>query len=84
MIAFCARTGEGPDMLWVRSIDAADARPIAGTEGAEGPFFSDGKSIGSSRAAMKRVDVGGGAVVPLSTRSTARRELEPDGTILLE
>jgi eukaryotic-like serine/threonine-protein kinase len=85
MIAFCARTGEGPDMLWVRSIDAADARPIPGTEGAEGPFFSpDGKSIGFfARGHMKRVDVAGGAVVPLLDPVDPRgASWNPDGTIL--
>ncbi len=85
MIAFCARTGEGPDVLWVRSIDAADARPIPGTDGAEGPFFSpDGKSIGFfARGHMKRVDVAGGAVVPLFDPVDPRgASWNPDGTIL--
>jgi Tol biopolymer transport system component len=67
-IAFCARNGEGPDMLWVRSIDANDARPIAGTEDAEGPFFSpDGRSIGFfAEERLKRVDTAGGAVITLA------------------
>ncbi|MBI5170623.1 MAG: protein kinase [Candidatus Eisenbacteria bacterium] len=67
LIAFCARQGEGADMLWVRSIGADDARPIAGTEGAWGPFFSpDGRSLGFlSGATMKKVPVGGGPVTTL-------------------
>ncbi len=67
MVAFCARDGEGPDLLWVRSLGSEDARPIAGTEGAEGPFFShDGKSLGFfAYAALKRVDVAGGPVITL-------------------
>jgi serine/threonine protein kinase len=67
-IAFCARDGEGPDLLWVRSLGSDDARPLAGTEGAEGPFFSpDGRSLGFfARGALKRVDVAGGPVVQLA------------------
>jgi eukaryotic-like serine/threonine-protein kinase len=68
LVAYCARTGEGPDMLWVRSVDSNDARAIAGTEGTQGPFFSpDGKSIGFfARGKMKRVDTTGGAVITLA------------------
>ncbi len=74
MIAFCARNGEGPDMLWVRSIDANDARPIAGTEDAEGPFFSpDGRSLGFfADERLKRVDTGGGAVITLAEDADPR------------
>jgi Tol biopolymer transport system component len=74
LIAFCARNGEGPDMLWVRSIDANDAHTIVGTEGAEGPFFSpDGKSVGFfTRGSLKRVDAVGGAVITLADHVDAR------------
>jgi eukaryotic-like serine/threonine-protein kinase len=85
LIAFCARNGEGPDMLWVRSIDADDARAISGTEGAEGPFFSpDGKAIGFfTRGQLKRVDTAGGAVITLAERVDARGGTwNADGTIL--
>ncbi len=66
-IAFCARDGEGPDLLWIRSLGSDDARPIPGTEGAQGPFFSpDGRSIGFFTSnELKRVDVGGGPVITL-------------------
>jgi hypothetical protein len=40
--------GRGGARLWVRSRDAFTPRPLAGTEGADAPFFSrDGKWIGS-------------------------------------
>ena len=84
-IAFCARTGEGPDMLWVRSVDKNDARTIAGTQGAQGPFFSpDGKSIGFfTRGHLKSVNTAGGAVIELVERVDARGGTwNADGTIL--
>jgi serine/threonine protein kinase len=66
-MAFCARDGEGPDRLWVRSLGTDDARPLAGTDGAEGPFFSpDGRSLGFfAGGVLKRIDVAGGPVIPL-------------------
>jgi Tol biopolymer transport system component len=74
LVAFCARNGEGPDMLWVRSINANDARPIPGTEDAEGPFFSpDGRSLGFfAGERLKRVDAVGGAVITLAEDIDAR------------
>ena len=68
-IAFCARDGEGPDLLWVRSLGNDDAHPIPGTEGAQGPFFSpDGRSLGFfANNELKRVDVAGGPVISLAS-----------------
>ncbi len=68
LFAFCARNGEGPDMLWVRTVAVDDARAIAGTEGAEGPFFSpDGRNLGFfADGKLKRVDTGGGAVITVA------------------
>ena len=67
-VAFCARTGEGPDMLWVRSIAGNDARVLPGTEGAQGPFFSpDGRSLGFfSLGRLRRVEVAGGPATELT------------------
>jgi serine/threonine protein kinase len=67
-IVFCARDGEGPDLLWVRSLGSDDARVIPGTEGAQGPFFSpDDRSIGFFTSEdLKRVDVAGGPVITLA------------------
>jgi Tol biopolymer transport system component len=85
LIAFCARNGEGPDMLWIRSVDTNDAHPVAGTEGAEGPFFSpDARSIGFfTRGTLKRVDAAGGAVITLVDKVDARGGTwSKDGIIL--
>ncbi|MFN0150158.1 MAG: protein kinase domain-containing protein [bacterium] len=85
VIAFCARSGEGPDLLWVRSLDKLDAHSLAGTEGAEGPFFSpDGRSLGFfADGKLKRVDVAGGPVISLADQIDARGGTwNQDGVIL--
>ncbi|MGN6392550.1 MAG: protein kinase domain-containing protein, partial [Gemmatimonadales bacterium] len=42
---------ESGHRLWLRRIDQLDATPIAGTDGASGPFFSpDGKRVGFLRS----------------------------------
>jgi eukaryotic-like serine/threonine-protein kinase len=53
----------GKTALWVRTLDAASARQLAGTEGAYYPFWSpDSKSIGFFAAGkVRRVDLAGGA-----------------------
>jgi serine/threonine protein kinase/Tol biopolymer transport system component len=85
VIAFCARNGEGPDMLWVRSLASQDARSLAGTEGAQGPFFSpDGRSLGFfADGKLKRIDVAGGPVIQLADRMDPRGGTwNQDGVIL--
>ena len=53
--------------VWLRPLSASEARPIAGTEGANSILWSpDGRSIAFfTRDKLKRVDVGGGASVPI-------------------
>jgi len=53
--------------VWVRPLSAFAARPIAGTEGANSILWSpDGRSIAFfTRDKLKRVDVAGGAPVPI-------------------
>ena len=59
--AFVA-SGRGTNGLWIRPLDAAAARLIAGTEGAAYPFWSpDNKSVAYFAAGkLLRVDVAGG------------------------
>ncbi len=61
-IVFVA-SGDGASRLWVRSLGATTAQPLAGTEGAIFPFWSpDSRSIGFfSDGALKRLDLSGGA-----------------------
>jgi eukaryotic-like serine/threonine-protein kinase len=70
-IAFVARgkTGNG---IWVRSLDSAQARLLAGTEDSECPFWSpDGRAIGFySSGKLRKVDLAGGqteAIAPMGT-----------------
>jgi len=84
-VAFCARIGEGPDMLWVRALDSPEPRPLAGTENAQGPFFSpDGNSLGFfADGKLNRVDVAGGPVIVLASAPDPRGGTwSRDGVIL--
>ncbi len=60
-IAFAADS-DGKRLLWIRPLDALEARPLAGTDGAYRPFWSpDSKFIGFLTAnKMKKVDIAGG------------------------
>jgi Tol biopolymer transport system component len=53
----------GQPTLWVRSLAAAEAQPLPGTQGARRPFWSpDSRSIGFfAYTDLKRIDAGGGA-----------------------
>ena len=46
-VAFTASNADGKRELWVRALDADQAQPLSGTEGAYSPFWSpDSRSIG--------------------------------------
>ena len=59
-IVFSAVRG-GQQQLYLRALDQLTATPMAGTEGASGPFFSpDGRWVGFwSSGALKKTSVGG-------------------------
>ncbi len=61
-LAFTAVDGGGQRQLWVRSLTAADERPLAGTEGAAHPFWSsDSQSIAYfSGGMLRRIAASGG------------------------
>ena len=61
-LAFAASSG-GMLRLWLRSLSDATARPLAGTDGADDPFWSpDNRSIAFFTATeLKRLDLAGGA-----------------------
>jgi Tol biopolymer transport system component/predicted Ser/Thr protein kinase len=86
MIAFAALTG-GVSKLWVRTLDSLIARELAGTDGAEQPFWSpDSRSIGFyTRGRIMRVDAVGGSSVPVADLPDAAFRggtWNADGTIL--
>jgi eukaryotic-like serine/threonine-protein kinase len=57
-IVFVA-SGDGPQRLWLRPLDAVDAQPLVGTEGARLPFWSaDSRSVGFfASGKLFRIDV---------------------------
>ena len=75
-VAFVAERG-GRSLLWVRSIETVDARPLLGTDGATSPFWSpDGRALGFfADGKLKSVNLAGGppqtlAVISASTNPT--------------
>jgi serine/threonine-protein kinase len=81
-LAYCAIGG-----LYLRSVDELDARLIAGTEGAQKPFFSpDGQWIGyfsQSDGKLKKVAASGGAPVVIADASgLGFYKWDTDGTIV--
>jgi len=62
--------------LYLRSMDSFEARPIAGTEGASGPFFSpDGQWVGFAAGdKIKKVAIAGGPAATLATIPTALQQ----------
>ena len=67
-LVFLAAGPDGVARLWLRPLDAMEARPLAGTEDAADPFWSpDSRNIAFvARGALQRVDLNGGAPQVLS------------------
>jgi eukaryotic-like serine/threonine-protein kinase len=61
-VAFIAQESGSAPTLWLRSVDAVEARKIPGTEGAVNPFWSpDSRHIGfGTQSRLMQVDIGGG------------------------
>src|SRR4029453_7023793 len=71
--------------LVVRELERFESRPIRGTEGAYGPFFSpDGTSVGFfSQGSLKKVSLLGGEPVTVAEARQARSGTWlPDGSIV--
>ena len=61
-LAFSAVDASGKSRIWVRSLNALVAQPLAGTEGASRPFWApDSRFIGfMAEGKLKKIDVAGG------------------------
>jgi eukaryotic-like serine/threonine-protein kinase len=72
-IVFRVATAAEAPALWLRPLDSFAGRRMAGTDGADVPFWSpDGRSVGFlSAGKLKRVDASGGTPVALCDASDA-------------
>ncbi len=67
-------SNEGRMQIWIRRLDEEEAHPVAGTEGAENPFWSpDSRALGFfSQSKLKRIDLESGAVQVLCNAGLGR------------
>ena len=65
---------EGRARLWLRPLDATTAKPLAGTEGANYPFWSpDSRALGFFvDGKLKRIDISGGLPQTLAGAPSGR------------
>ncbi len=72
-LAFVASRG-GPNMLWIRSLDALEARSLEGTAGAYWPFWSpDSRYLGFfTQGKLKKIQIAGGPALTLCDARDAR------------
>ncbi len=87
LLAYVARS-EGRTRLYLRSLDAFNAKVIIGTDSARYPFFSpDGQWVAFfADGKLKRVSIAGGAPVPICDAPVIGRggTWGPDGTIVFD
>ena len=84
-VAFIAHAAGGKQSIWIRPLDSLSARPLAGTDGVTGLFWSpNGGSIGFfADGKLKRIESAGGAPQVLADAAAARGGTwNEDGVIL--
>ena len=74
-LLFLAAGADGIARLWLRPLNAAEARPLTGTEDATDPFWSpDSRNVAFfARGALQKVDLNGGAPQALSPATIGAR-----------
>jgi eukaryotic-like serine/threonine-protein kinase len=83
--AFAAVDATGKTQLWVRPLESESAQPLAGTDGAQFPFWSpDSQTIGFfADGKMKRLEASGGGLQVLADAPVPRGGTwNQDGMIL--
>ena len=86
-LAFVAADANGDRQLWIRALDSARARPLAGTGGASDPFWSPaGTDVAFfANNQLKRVSAGGGSVTVIAEAGTgAGGSWNAEGTIVFQ
>jgi len=86
LLVFSAFGSEPSNQLWLRSLDSLSARPLPGTEGASGAFWSpDSHWIAFfSSGKLRKTSIEGGAPQVICSSPAGRGgSWGPDGTILL-
>jgi serine/threonine protein kinase/Tol biopolymer transport system component len=75
-LAYVAGQGGIQQQIYLRAMDSLEARPIPGTEGAAGPFFSpDGQWLGFFTGTnLKKIPLSGGAAQTLGDATLAHGE----------
>jgi Tol biopolymer transport system component len=87
LLAFNATDTTGTTELWVRPLDALEAHPVSGTEGAGRPFWSpDSRYLGFfAGGKLKKVDAAGGPAQTLcDAPNGSDASWSPAGVILFD
>ena len=73
-LAFSTGPAGGKNQLWVRSLDALTAQPLASTEGATFPFWSpNSRFVGFfADGKLKKIDASGGPPLTLANAPVGR------------
>ena len=73
LLVFVTTADDGASKLWLRPLDQTTAQPLAGTEGAVGPFWApDSRAVAFfSNGKLKRLDLAAGAPQVLADAPSA-------------
>ena len=85
IIAYTAQLGADEPRLYLRHLDSFEARPVAGSSGAEQPFFSpDGKWVAFfAQGQLQKAEIAGGTSVGLAEAADpVGGTWNQDGTII--